>query len=263
MKKFRNYRGGIIALPIVVLLTVIIISIAVGLSAVSYNENVNSVAISKSAMALEYALAGARDALAKISRNNTYSETTWNDATDATNGSYKIKINSLDCSASLDGCARVRVDYNSTFKNPIIITSEGVSGDYKRKIQVDAILDTNGYISLITEAEVKSLPIVSTGRETTAGGVTTLNGWVNPNGNTAARAWFRYGQQPPAQCSDTFTGGTSTTIQPINPGSPSNMFPIAFSQDLPGLSPGFHYYCAIADDGTTKVYGNIFVFTAI
>lgn len=260
LKEIKKHRGGIIALPMVIFLTVIIVAITVGLGAVSYNENVNSFGVSKSATALSYALTGARDALERIARNSAFSEITWTDATDASNGSYKIKIDSSDCASNLDGCARIKVNYTAN-KSPTIITSEGVSGNYKRKIQIDALVDANGVIASTTAVEIKSLPTASTAQVSPVAQTTaTLNGWTNPNG-VSITAWFRYGQTLPSQCSDTFSGGTSTTPQTINPGAPSNMFPISFSQGLTGLSASTtYYYCAIASDGTT-VYGNVFAFT--
>ncbi|MDD5152383.1 MAG: hypothetical protein PHS95_00050 [Candidatus Pacebacteria bacterium] len=132
MKSIQKTRG-IATLPIVLIIGVLALAIAVGVSSMSYVDSTISQSSTQSARALFYAEAGARDALEKIARNNTY--------TCASTDCYSIDFVSNGCSSSAD-CAKISVSAGTGVTgNPKIITSKGIMRTSTRTVQVSVILD--------------------------------------------------------------------------------------------------------------------------
>ena len=143
---------GIATLPTVMVLGVIALAIAVGITAVALTESFISQASSQSSRALFYAESGARDALVKIARNENY--------TCSTTDCYTIDFSTNGCSTGND-CAKVTVSGGTgTTANPKIITSKGVMKTSTRTIQVSVVLDNGtagiGAITSTTWVELTS-----------------------------------------------------------------------------------------------------------
>lgn len=136
-----NATRGIATLPIVLALSIMIIAIIVGITAVTFNESFVSQGSVQSGKAMYYAEVGARDALVRIARNKNYSC----DSPVLPTGCYSIDMVTSGCSMN-DGCARVVVDTGTA---PKIINVEGRVGGNIRKLQVNVTFDgsSNGEIS--------------------------------------------------------------------------------------------------------------------
>ncbi|MEI7718885.1 MAG: hypothetical protein WCI72_03370 [archaeon] len=127
-------QKGIAALPTVIILGMLTLTIAVGITSVALTESFISQGSSFSARALSYAEAGARDALLKISRNKNYSC--------ATTDCYSIDFVTDGCSLS-SGCAKVSISGASgDTANPKVITSKGIVNSSVRTIQINVVLDS-------------------------------------------------------------------------------------------------------------------------
>jgi Tfp pilus assembly protein PilX len=126
-------QKGIATLPTVMVLGMLTLVIAIGITSVSLTESFNSQSSSNSSRALSYAEAGARDALLKISRNKNYSC--------ATDDCYLIDFTTDGCSTSI-GCARVSVSSAvGDIANPKVIISKGIVNASHRTIEVSVVLD--------------------------------------------------------------------------------------------------------------------------
>ena len=87
----------------------------------------------------------------------------------------------------------------------------------------------------------------------------TLNGTVNPNGNTAT-AWFRYSSTNPGICNDAF-GTRAPSAGGFSAGSGTSN--IGYSNAITGLSVGTtYYYCAIAQNSAGTSVGSVLTFIA-
>lgn len=139
--KYKELERGVIALPAVLALSIIILALIIGISAMTFNEGFVSLGGVQSAKALNYADVGARDALLRIGRNKNYNCT----APALPTGCYQIDTVANGC-ATNEGCARVTVD-NGT--SPKIINVEGRATSFTRKIQVNVTFDAslNGEIT--------------------------------------------------------------------------------------------------------------------
>lgn len=133
---------GVATLPTVMLLGIMALVVAVGVTALSFTELMVSQGSAQSSRALFYAEAGARDALIRIARNKNYSYTTGD--------GYTIDFSVNGCSTG-DDCAKVLV---STGSDPKIITSKGIMRSSTRTIQVSVSIDTNGQIATSTSQTV-------------------------------------------------------------------------------------------------------------
>lgn len=145
-KKLSSYRAieltrGIATLPVVLALSIMIIAIIVGITAVTFNESFISQGGIQSGKAMYYAEVGARDALVRIARNKNYPCA----APALPTGCYSIDMVTNGCSTN-NGCARVVVDTGTA---PKIINVEGRAGGNIRKIQVNVTFDgsSNGEIT--------------------------------------------------------------------------------------------------------------------
>lgn len=141
---------GVATLPTVMVLGVMALAVAVGVTAVALSESFISQGSGQSARALFYAESGARDALLKIARNKTYSCT----ATDC----YSIDFSTNGCSTGND-CATLSVSAGTgATGDPKIITAKGIMKSSTRTLSVSVVLDggtvTNGEITGATWSEV-------------------------------------------------------------------------------------------------------------
>ena len=140
----RACARGVATLPTVILLGVMALMVAVGITTLSFTELMISQGGSQSSRALFYAESGARDALLKIARNKNYECV----ATDC----YTIYFTpSASCTGVNGGCAKVSVGAGTTSK---IATSTGVMGASTRTMRVSVALDTNGQIATSTTQTV-------------------------------------------------------------------------------------------------------------
>lgn len=133
---------GIATLPTVMILGVMSLAVAVGITTVSLSESFISQASNQSSKALQYAESGARDALIRIARNKTYLCTTAD--------CYTIDFSTNGCSLGND-CAKMVVTGNDTAKT---ITAKGIMKSSTRTLQVSATLGTDGDITGVTWTEV-------------------------------------------------------------------------------------------------------------
>jgi len=139
----RSSRG-VATLPTVMLLGIMSLVVAVGVTTLSFTELLISQGGSQSSRALFYAEAGARDALIKIARNKNYTC-----AGTAPDYCYTIDFSTGGCSTGND-CAKVAVSAG----DPKIVTSKGMMKASARTIQVSVSMDSNGQIATSTTQTV-------------------------------------------------------------------------------------------------------------
>lgn len=141
----RASRAGLASLPTVVALTLLTLTIGVGITLASFTEIFTSAGAIQSAKALSYAEAGARDALMRIARNKNYT------CSSPSTGCYTMDFVSSGCSSNT-GCAKITVSSST----PKVIISEGRAGNNIRRLEVDVTLDAsdNGEIATSTWAEL-------------------------------------------------------------------------------------------------------------
>ncbi|MFZ2310124.1 MAG: hypothetical protein WAW11_01110 [Patescibacteria group bacterium] len=132
MKKYNYKKSGIASIPTVLVLMALILSAGILMASISISDNTSVSEGNSSEKALNYAQLGAKDALERIVRNKDYV------------GTYNLDITPGSCSSVPVACAVVTVSAGSS---PKVINVEGQKGDAKRKIQVDANLDSNGLIT--------------------------------------------------------------------------------------------------------------------
>jgi len=125
-------QRGVATLPTVLVLGVMALAVAVGITAVSLTESFISQGSAQSSRALFYAEAGARDALIKIARNKNY--------TCPSADCYPIDFSTNGCSL-LNDCAKVSVSGTGSTLAPLIVTSKGIMKSSTRRMQVSVILD--------------------------------------------------------------------------------------------------------------------------
>lgn len=133
---------GVATLPTVMVLGVLALVVAVSVTTLSFTELFTSQGSSQSARAHFYAEAGARDALIKIARNNTY--------ICGTADCYTIDFSANGCATGND-CAKVSVAGTDTLKT---VTSKGIMKASTRTLQVVVTLDVDGAITGTTWSEV-------------------------------------------------------------------------------------------------------------
>lgn len=127
-------KQGVATLPTVILISIMALVIAVGLTTLSFTELMVSQGSSQSSRALFYAEAGARDALIRIARDKNFATSSY---------SIDFTTGGTGCSPSWGGCATVSVSSTT----PKIATSTGAMGASTRTIQVSITVDSNGQIA--------------------------------------------------------------------------------------------------------------------
>lgn len=143
-----SYQRGVASIPIVMAFGILIVAVAIGVTALSYTEMFAARGSYDSARALTYADAGARDALERIARNKLYAC--------ATTNCYSIDMLTNGC-LNANACAYVSVSAGmGSSTDPKIITSQGVSGLSVRTLQATVQFDSsqNGQISSVRWAEI-------------------------------------------------------------------------------------------------------------
>ena len=125
---------GVATLPTVMVMGVMALAVAVGITAVALNESFISQGSGQSARALFYAEAGARDALLKIARNKNYATS-----------SYPIYFSAdlTACTTGNNGCALVSVATTTTTTS--IATSTGYMKAAQRTVVVGITLAPDDY----------------------------------------------------------------------------------------------------------------------
>ena len=137
----KTSQQGVAALPIIMALSVLLLAVGLGITAVSLAENFITLSQKQGVQALVYAQSGAQDALVKIVRNKNFSCTT----TDC----YTINMAANGCSTS-SACATVTVSAGTgAAGDPKIITAKGIVNSNIRKIRINLTYDasTNGEIT--------------------------------------------------------------------------------------------------------------------
>ena len=131
---------GVATLPTVMVIGIMALAVAVGVTAVALTESFISQGSNQSTKALFYAEAGARDALIRVARDKTF-----------TTASYTIDFttNGTGCSGLWGGCATVAVGSGS----PKVATSTGASGVSTRTLVVSITQSTDGEITGTTWTE--------------------------------------------------------------------------------------------------------------
>lgn len=139
---------GVATLPTIMLLGVMSLVVAAGITTLAFTELLISQGGSQSSRALFYAESGARDALIRIARNKNY--------TCATADCYTVDFSSSGCSTGND-CAKVSVSAGTGgVGDPKIITSKGVMKASTRTMQVSVSIDSNGQIATSTTQTIWS-----------------------------------------------------------------------------------------------------------
>jgi len=144
----KELREGIATLPTILVLMILIIALAVGITTLSLTESLTSAGQSNSSQALQYAEAGARDALQRIARNKTYSC-----ATTTSSYCYNINFATLGVNGCGTGsaCAQVSVSTSTgSTTTPKFVTSTGIVGSNIRTISVQVVFDTSTYGQIAT-----------------------------------------------------------------------------------------------------------------
>lgn len=151
--RLSTQSRGVATLPTVILLGVLALAVAVGVTTLSFTELFISQGSAQSSRALFYAEAAARDALIKIARNKNYTC-----SGSAPDYCYTIDFSTNGCSLVND-CAKVAVSTGTgATGNPKIITSKGTMKSSTRTLQVSVVLDGgtvgNGEITSAVWSEV-------------------------------------------------------------------------------------------------------------
>ncbi len=144
----QKYNRGIASLPIVFAFIVLILAVAVGMTAVSLSESFTTAGEKESGKALLYAEAGARDALVRMARNKNY--------TCSSADCYTIEFVTSGCTNN-DGCAKISVSAGvGSAGDPKIITAKGYSKSSVRTVSVSVQYDAalEGQFNTITWSEV-------------------------------------------------------------------------------------------------------------
>ncbi|OHA48385.1 MAG: hypothetical protein A2991_02150 [Candidatus Terrybacteria bacterium RIFCSPLOWO2_01_FULL_58_14] len=140
---YSDYRRGVAALPLALAILAIIIAVGSGILIVSYAQSQAAAAAGRTVQAVQYAEAGARDALMRIARNRDFNNT----------GGYTIEFVSGGCSGTQEGCVTVTV---STATTPKVIVSTAQVRNTTRALQVDVTFDasSNGEITSVVWTEL-------------------------------------------------------------------------------------------------------------
>jgi hypothetical protein len=141
MIKINTKKPGIASIPVIMGLTILMIAVGLFIASISLSDSLSTTNLGTSNQALNFAQAGAKDALQKIARNKDYYTTT----------TSTIETISGGCATTTYlGCASVTVSASSS---PKVIISEGRIGDIRRSIQVNLNVDDDGLFTSYTWQE--------------------------------------------------------------------------------------------------------------
>jgi Tfp pilus assembly protein PilV len=136
-------RRGVATLPTVMVMGVMALAVAVGITASALSESQGS---GQSSRALFYAESGARDALVRIARNKNFSTTTY---------PIYFGTNVTSCVSGDSDCANISVSSGNGTTTAKIATSTGIMKASQRTIVVNVwFADDNGAIATTTWSEV-------------------------------------------------------------------------------------------------------------
>ena len=144
---FYNQRG-VATVPIILVFGILTVAVGIGITALSFSENLSAQGSYNSTKALLYAEAGVRDALEHLARNKNYSC--------ATSDCYSLDLATNGC-ANNTACARVSVSTGAgTIADPKIILSKGQAVLNVRRLQASVVFDSNlhGEIASTTWVEL-------------------------------------------------------------------------------------------------------------
>lgn len=122
-------RQGIVAIPLVVLLSVLTLAIGLSITTLTYNETFSQASIFDASKAYSYADAALRDVLRNIARDYQY--------TCSANPTYcyTMEFGTNGCTATGSGVACGRVYPITTRWTPKTVEVEGQSGNVIRKLR--------------------------------------------------------------------------------------------------------------------------------
>jgi hypothetical protein len=135
IKKYKNYllsQNGLVAMPAIVVLSIIMLAIGIAMSFSSYTQNNISFDNYKSQKAYYIAEAGIKDATMKITRNKNY------------NTGYSLSINSGTAS----------IVFDESIPNQTKITSAGSINNYTKKIQATLNVTNEGKVTIMSWREL-------------------------------------------------------------------------------------------------------------
>lgn len=135
----RGSTEGVIALPAIILISMLVLVAGIGISSSSFLEDSMSFDDSSSKKALAIAEAGAEDAFLRIVKNKICNEGGTPDCS-----SYALSL--------MGGTADISVAGGSNK----VITAEGVLGNKKRKVQVNVSFDGNDEATQTNWQEITS-----------------------------------------------------------------------------------------------------------
>lgn len=124
---------GVATLPAVMVLGIMSLAVAVGITAVALSESFISQGSIQSNKALFYAETGARDALLRIARNKDFAATSY---------TLDFTTTGTGCTAGWAGCATVSVSATT----PKVATSTGAMGSSMRTLVLTIPQDVDGAI---------------------------------------------------------------------------------------------------------------------
>lgn len=153
-----NYKEGAIGILLMTAIALLTVTIAIGTTAVSFNQLISYGDIPDAHKALAYAESGARDALLRISRD--YATTTSATTNCGTlSHCYLLDMAPSGCvSPAFTGCARVQIanspltDFCLSSQSQRTIAVESQVGTFVRIIKVTVTLSTNpNYLNMIKD----------------------------------------------------------------------------------------------------------------
>lgn len=127
---------GVATLPTVMVIGIMALAVAVGVTAVALTESFISQGSNQSSKALFFAEAGARDALLRVARDKTFATSSY---------TIDFTTNGTGCSGLRNGCATIAVGLS-----PRIATSTGAMGATTRTVVVNITQDADGAIATST-----------------------------------------------------------------------------------------------------------------
>lgn len=132
---FRPHKKGVALLPMIIAMSFVVLVVVVSLASLGFVEISIGSAQKRADEAFFVANAGYQDALIRITRNKSYSNT-----------GYDLTVG--------NGTATIVVELNAPSAGKSRITSTGVVVNSKRKIQVVVTVTTFGKVTVDSFAEI-------------------------------------------------------------------------------------------------------------